>query len=43
MRHFWDVAVVLDPAAAALDEGRRFPLCSPDALVSAQARNSLRD
>lgn len=32
MRHFWDVAVELDPAAAALDEGVRFPLCRPDAL-----------
>lgn len=25
LRHFWDTAVALDPAAAALDEGRRFP------------------
>lgn len=32
MRHFWDAAVALDPAAAALDEGRRFPLCHPDQL-----------
>ena len=32
MRHFWDAAVALDPAAALLDEGRRFPLCSPPAL-----------
>lgn len=32
MRHFWDAAVALDPAAAVLDEGRRFPLCSPPAL-----------
>jgi trans-aconitate methyltransferase len=32
MRHFWDVAVALDPGAADLDEGRRFPLCRPDAL-----------
>jgi SAM-dependent methyltransferase len=29
MRHFWDAAVALDPAAAELDEGRRFPLCRP--------------
>ncbi|MDB5859545.1 MAG: Methyltransferase [Ramlibacter sp.] len=35
MRHFWDAAVALDPAAAQLDEGRRFPLCRPDALLSA--------
>jgi hypothetical protein len=32
MRHFWDAAVALDPAAAELDEGPRFPLCRPDAL-----------
>lgn len=32
MRIFWDAAVALDPAAAALDEGRRFPLCRPQAL-----------
>ena len=33
MRYFWDAAVELDPAAAALDEGKRFPLCHPDALA----------
>lgn len=32
MRYFWDAAVELDPGAFALDEGRRFPLCQPDAL-----------
>lgn len=32
MRHFWDAAVALDPAALALDEGRRFPLCHPGPL-----------
>lgn len=32
MRHFWDAAVALDPAAQKLDEGARFPLCRPDAL-----------
>lgn len=34
MRLFWDAAVELDPAAATLDEGRRFPLCRPDALTT---------
>lgn len=34
MRHFWNAAVALDPAAREKDEGRRFPLCSPDALRS---------
>ena len=32
MRHFWDAATALDPAAADLDEGRRFPLCRPAPL-----------
>jgi hypothetical protein len=32
MRYFWDAARDLDPAAAELDEGRRFRLCQPDAL-----------
>lgn len=32
MRHFWNAAVELDPAARPLDEGVRFPLCEPDAL-----------
>ncbi|HEY2862055.1 MAG TPA: class I SAM-dependent methyltransferase [Casimicrobiaceae bacterium] len=32
MRHFWDVALELDPGARPLDEGVRFPLCQPDAL-----------
>ena len=33
MRHFWDAAVALDPTAAALDEGRRFPICQPEPLA----------
>jgi len=32
MRHFWDAAIALDPAAAECDEGRRFPLCRPQSL-----------
>ncbi len=32
MRFFWDAAVELDPHAAKLDEGIRFPLCRPEAL-----------
>ena len=31
MRHFWDAATALDPAA--LDEGPRFPICHPDRLA----------
>ncbi|HCT76115.1 MAG TPA: SAM-dependent methyltransferase, partial [Micromonosporaceae bacterium] len=32
MRYFWEAATALDPAAAELDEGRRFPLCRPQPL-----------
>ncbi len=32
LRYFWDVAVSLNPAVSALDEGKRFPLCNPDRL-----------
>jgi SAM-dependent methyltransferase len=34
LRSFWEEAVALDPRAAALHEGSRFPLCRPPALVS---------
>jgi SAM-dependent methyltransferase len=32
IRHFWDAATTLDPAAGELDEGRRFPLCRPEPM-----------
>jgi SAM-dependent methyltransferase len=32
LRAFWDAAASLDPAAEALDEGTRFPICRPDNL-----------
>jgi len=32
MRYFWDAAKALDPNAAKLDEGPRFPICRPEAL-----------
>src|SRR5687768_17782167 len=32
LRHFWDAAITVDPRAAELDEGRRFPICAPDSL-----------
>jgi SAM-dependent methyltransferase len=35
MRLFWDAAGAVDPLAVALDEGRRFPLCRPEALLEA--------
>jgi hypothetical protein len=33
MRRFWDAAIALNSDAIRLDEGRRFPLCSPDPLT----------
>jgi ubiquinone/menaquinone biosynthesis C-methylase UbiE len=33
IRHFFDAAAALDPKAADLDEGRRFPLCQPKPLA----------
>jgi len=32
LRVFWDAVTSSDPAAAAHDEGARFPICNPDAL-----------
>jgi SAM-dependent methyltransferase len=34
MRYFWDAAAALDPAAAELDEGHRFPVCRPEPLAA---------
>jgi SAM-dependent methyltransferase len=34
LRTFWKIVCSLDPAAAGVDERRRFPLCTPPALVS---------
>ena len=43
MRCFWDAAVALDPAAEALDEGRRFPMCRPEPLRESLNGAGLRD
>ena len=43
MRHFWDAAVALDPAARALDEGVRFPLCQPEPLAALFRGAGLKD
>jgi SAM-dependent methyltransferase len=43
LRHFWDAAVAIDPAARALDEAQRFPLCRPDALARLFDDSGLRD
>jgi SAM-dependent methyltransferase len=38
MRAFWRAAVALDPDAADLSEGKRFPFCTPDGLVDLTKR-----
>jgi ubiquinone/menaquinone biosynthesis C-methylase UbiE len=43
IRHFWDAAETLTPAAAALDEAHRFPLCRPQNLQTLWANAGLRD
>jgi SAM-dependent methyltransferase len=43
IRLFWDAASELDPEAAKLHEGVRFPLCHPDALVAEFRRAGLRE
>ncbi len=43
LRAFWDAAGALDPKAEALDEGRRFPLCRPDALSALFGKAGLRN
>ena len=43
MRIFWDAARELDPNAAVLDEGVRFPLCRAEALEELFARAGLKE
>jgi hypothetical protein len=43
LRHFWDAAVALVPGAERLDEGRRFPICSPGALETLFERAGIDD
>jgi SAM-dependent methyltransferase len=43
LRYFWGAAAALDPAAQALDEGRRFPLCEPAGLTSLFRSTGLSD
>jgi SAM-dependent methyltransferase len=43
MRHFWNAAVALDPGAATLDEGRRFPICQPTPLAESFAQAGLAE
>jgi SAM-dependent methyltransferase len=35
LRDFWDAAIASDPGAAEFDQGRRFPICTPEGLRAA--------
>jgi SAM-dependent methyltransferase len=43
MRHFWNAAAELDPAARELDEGVRFGLCKPQSLGELARAAGLKD
>jgi SAM-dependent methyltransferase len=43
LRLFWDAAISVDPAAAALDEGRSMPYCQPDELQALWTAAGLTD
>jgi SAM-dependent methyltransferase len=43
LRRFWDAAIELDPAAAELDQARRFPIAQPDRLAAAFRDAGLRE
>jgi SAM-dependent methyltransferase len=43
LRYFWDAAIELDPAAEALDQKSRFPLCHPERLRELFAGAGLAD
>jgi SAM-dependent methyltransferase len=43
LRHLWDVASSMDPNARELDEGKRFPICRPEALERLFRKAGLRD
>lgn len=43
LRHFWNAAVALDPAASELDQCRRYPLCQPKPLTALFQSMGLRN
>ena len=43
LRYFWDVVMQLDDGTSDLDEGRRFPLCRPEALRGLFGESGLRE
>jgi SAM-dependent methyltransferase len=43
LRYFWDTAAEVDPSAAGLDEGVRFPICRPEGLRALFVNAELRE
>jgi SAM-dependent methyltransferase len=43
MRHFWNAATALNPAAHELDEGVKSPICNPQALTDLFTAAKLKD
>jgi SAM-dependent methyltransferase len=43
LRHFWNAAWALDPSSYPMDEGRRFPICDPQALADLFRGAGLRE
>ena len=43
IRHFFDAAIAIDPAAAIVDEGSRFPFCNSEGLAGLFQGAGLRD
>ncbi|MBB6469311.1 SAM-dependent methyltransferase [Aminobacter lissarensis] len=43
IRQFWQAAITIDPAAAELGEGRRFPFCTREGLLALCQDAGLRD
>jgi hypothetical protein len=43
LREFWDAAAELDDEGAALDQARRFPICTPDGLRELFQRANLAE
>jgi len=41
LREFWDAATAIDPEAAQSDQGRRFPICTPQGLQAGFAEAGL--
>lgn len=43
IHEFWQAAIEIDPAAAELGEGKRFPFCTRDGLLALSQEAGLRD